>query len=109
MGLDPGLVLSRDLHQLSGGQRRRLIVARALMLSPKLLIADELVSILDASLRATILSNIYDKTNTGSRSSTSPTAYHVSDYLMVLLKGHVFEAGPRRKSSAPRSIPIPSS
>ncbi|MEM1102373.1 MAG: ABC transporter ATP-binding protein, partial [Pseudomonadota bacterium] len=60
VGLDPDLVLSRYPHQLSGGQRQRLIVARALMLSPKLLIADEPVSMVDASLRATILSNIYD-------------------------------------------------
>lgn len=99
VGLDPDLVLSRYPHQLSGGQRQRLIVARALMLSPKLLIADEPVSMVDASLRATILSNIYDLKDKHGISilyitHDLATAYHVSDYVMVLFKGHVVEAGP---------------
>ena len=99
VGLDPDLVLSRYPHQLSGGQRQRLIVARALMLSPKLLIADEPVSMVDASLRATILSNIYDLKDKYGISilyitHDLATAYHVSDYVMVLFKGHVVEAGP---------------
>ncbi|MEM9436729.1 MAG: ABC transporter ATP-binding protein [Pseudomonadota bacterium] len=102
VGLDPDLVLSRYPHQLSGGQRQRLIVARALMLSPKLLIADEPVSMVDASLRATILSNIYDLKDKYGISilyitHDLATAYHVSDYVMVLFKGHVVEAGPPKE------------
>jgi len=102
VGLDPDLVLSRYPHQLSGGQRQRLIVARALMLSPKLLIADEPVSMVDASLRASILSNIYDLKDKYGISilyitHDLATAYHVSDYVMVLYKGAVVEAGPPRK------------
>lgn len=99
VGLDPSLVLNRYPHQLSGGQRQRLVVARALMLSPKLLIADEPVSMVDASLRASILSNIYDLKDKYGISilyitHDLATAYHVSDYVMVLFKGNVVEAGP---------------
>ncbi|MCR9134618.1 MAG: ABC transporter ATP-binding protein [Alphaproteobacteria bacterium] len=102
VGLDPDLVLSRYPHQLSGGQRQRLIVARALMLSPKLLIADEPVSMVDASLRASILSNIYDLKDKYGISilyitHDLATAYHVSDFVMVLFKGHVVEAGPPKE------------
>lgn len=102
VGLDPDLVLSRYPHQLSGGQRQRLIVARALFLSPKLLIADEPVSMVDASLRATILSSIYDLKDKYGISilyitHDLATAYHVSDYVMVLFKGHVVEAGPPKE------------
>ncbi len=69
------------------------------MLSPKLLVADEPVSMVDASLRATILSNIYDlKEKFGISilyiTHDLATAYHVSDYVMVLYKGRVVEAGP---------------
>ena len=99
VGLDPSLVLSRYPHQLSGGQRQRLIVARALMLSPNLLIADEPVSMVDASLRSSILKNIHDLKDRHGISiiyitHDLATAYHVSDYVMVLYKGHVVEAGP---------------
>jgi hypothetical protein len=102
VGLDPSLVLNRYPHQLSGGQRQRLIVARALMLSPHLLIADEPVSMVDASLRATILKNIHDLKDKHGISiiyitHDLATAYHVSDYVMVLYKGHVVEAGPPKE------------
>jgi peptide/nickel transport system ATP-binding protein len=102
VGLDPDAVLRRYPHQLSGGQRQRLIVARALMLSPKLLIADEPVSMVDASLRATILKNIYDLKDKYGISilyitHDLATAYHVSDYVMVLYKGRVAEAGPPKE------------
>ena len=102
VGLAPETVLGRYPHQLSGGQRQRLIVARALMLSPKLLVADEPVSMVDASLRATILKNIYDLKEQHGISilyitHDLATAYHVSDYVMVLYKGHVVEAGPPKE------------
>jgi ABC-type glutathione transport system ATPase component len=102
VGLDPGQVLRRYPHQLSGGQRQRLIVARALMLEPKLLIADEPVSMVDASLRATILKNIYDLKDQYGISilyitHDLATAYHVSDYVIVLYHGHIAEAGPPKE------------
>ncbi len=102
VGLDPDLILRRYPHQLSGGQRQRLIVARALMLSPKLLIADEPVSMVDASLRATILKNIYDLKDKHGISilyitHDLATAYHVSDYVIVLYHGRIAEAGPPKE------------
>ncbi len=102
VGLDPDLILRRYPHQLSGGQRQRLIVARALMLEPKLLIADEPVSMVDASLRATILKNIYDLKDKYGISilyitHDLATAYHVSDYVIVLYHGSIAEAGPPKE------------
>lgn len=98
VGLRPEETLGRYPHQMSGGQRQRIAVARALILQPKLLIADEPVSMVDASLRATLLQNIRDM-NQELRipilyiTHDLTTAYHVSDYIIVLYKGSVMEAG----------------
>jgi peptide/nickel transport system ATP-binding protein len=98
VGLRPNEILGRFPHQLSGGQRQRLVVARALLLQPKLLIADEPVSMVDASLRATILKSL----NRLNREFGIPilyithdltTAYHISDYIIILYKGSIMEAG----------------
>jgi len=98
VGLNPDEVLGRFAHQLSGGQRQRLMVARALMLRPRLLVADEPVSMVDASLRSTILDalkNLRDGFGIAVLYITHDlaTAYRVSDHVMVLQKGRVVEAG----------------
>jgi peptide/nickel transport system ATP-binding protein len=98
VGLRPEETLGRFPHQLSGGQRQRMAVARALLLRPKLLIADEPVSMVDASLRATILESL-NKLNKELAvtilyiTHDLTTAYHVSDYIIVLYRGSVMEAG----------------
>jgi peptide/nickel transport system ATP-binding protein len=98
VGLNPGDTLGRYPHQLSGGQRQRLMVARALLLRPRLLVADEPVSMVDASLRATILANIVTLNSAHGIAIVYithdiTTAYHVADEVLVLHRGHVVERG----------------
>jgi oligopeptide/dipeptide ABC transporter ATP-binding protein len=98
VGLRPQEMLGRFPHQLSGGQRQRLVVARAILLSPKLLIADEPVSMVDASLRASILETIRTLNREMGISvlyitHDLTTAYHISDGIMILYQGSVVEAG----------------
>ena len=98
VGLRPEETLGRFPHQLSGGQRQRLVVARALLFRPQLLMADEPVSMVDASLRATILESLrkmkeeYHITILYITHDLT-TAYHVCDHIIVLYKGSVMEAG----------------
>jgi oligopeptide/dipeptide ABC transporter ATP-binding protein len=98
VGLRPEETLGRFPHQLSGGQRQRIAVARALILQPKILVADEPVSMVDASMRAVILKQIRELNQENNIpvlyiTHDLTTAYHVSDYIMVLYKGVVMEAG----------------
>lgn len=98
VGLNPDDTLGRYPHQLSGGQRQRLMVARALLLRPRLLVADEPVSMVDASLRATILANIVALNQAHGIAIVYithdiTTAYHVADEVLVLFRGHVVERG----------------
>ena len=98
VGLRPEEILGRFPHQLSGGQRQRVMVARALLLRPKLIVADEPVSMVDASLRATILSSLRRLADEHGISvlyitHDLATAYQVSDAILVLYRAHVVEAG----------------
>lgn len=72
-------VLEKYPHQLSGGQRQRMMVARAFMLKPRLIVADEPVSMVDASLRAMILDIMLRMRDEYNISFTSPTtsAQHI--------------------------------
>jgi peptide/nickel transport system ATP-binding protein len=98
VGLQPSEILGRFPHQLSGGQRQRVNVARALLLRPRLLIADEPVSMVDASLRANILESLsHLHRNYGTSiiyiTHDLTTAYHLSNSIVVLYRGAVMEAG----------------
>ncbi len=55
VGLRPNEILGKYPHQLSGGQRQRIMVARAFLLKPRVIVADEPVSMIDASLQVRIL------------------------------------------------------
>ncbi len=98
VGLQPNEILGRFPHQLSGGQRQRINVARALVVRPKLLVADEPVSMVDASLRATILETLRKLQSDYGVSiiyitHDLTTAYHIAKSIIVLYRGAVMEAG----------------
>jgi oligopeptide/dipeptide ABC transporter ATP-binding protein len=98
VGLRPQETLGRFPHQLSGGQRQRLMVARAVLCQPRIIIADEPVSMVDASLRATILASLQSlKRSLGISiiyiTHDLTTAYQISENIIVLYRGSVAEAG----------------
>jgi oligopeptide/dipeptide ABC transporter ATP-binding protein len=98
VGLRPEEILGRFPHQLSGGQRQRINVARALLLKPNILVADEPVSMVDASLRASILETLRNlQKNHGVSilyiTHDLTTAYHIASSIVVLYRGSVMEAG----------------
>jgi len=98
VGLRPEETLGRYPHQLSGGQRQRLTIARALLLNPRIIIADEPVSMIDASLRATILESLmtlYKEHDISLLYVTHDltTAYQVCEKIVALYRGRVAEVG----------------
>ena len=98
VGLRPRETLGRFPHQLSGGQRQRVMVARALLCRPRIIVADEPVSMVDASLRATILASLRSLNRALGISiiyitHDLTTAYQISENIIVLYRGTVAEAG----------------
>jgi len=98
VGLRPEDTLGRYPHQLSGGQRQRVMVARALLLKPRIILADEPVSMIDASLRATVLASLQRLKDEFGISiiyitHDLTTAYQIGDNIIVLYRGSVAEAG----------------
>lgn len=92
-------VLEKYPHQLSGGQRQRMMVARAYLLKPRLIVADEPVSMVDASLRAMILDimlKLRDEHNISFLYITHDlsTAYQIGDRIYLLYQGSTAERGP---------------
>ncbi|MFN8493963.1 MAG: ABC transporter ATP-binding protein [Caldilineaceae bacterium] len=101
VGLRGEEVLEKYPHQLSGGQRQRMMVARAFLLKPKLIVADEPVSMVDASLRAMILDlmlKLRDQHNISFLYITHDlsTAYQVGDRIYLLYQGSIAERGDTR-------------
>ncbi|HEY8455132.1 MAG TPA: ABC transporter ATP-binding protein [Actinopolymorphaceae bacterium] len=98
VGLKADEVLAKHPHQLSGGQRQRLMMARAYLLRPRLVVADEPVSMVDASLRAMILDimlRLRDEQGISFLYITHDlsTAYQVGDDMCILYHGAIVERG----------------
>ena len=92
-------IAQKNPHMLSGGQRQRVVLARALVLKPKVIIADEPVSMLDVSIRSEILElmkEIQQKNNVSIIYITHDlaTAKHFADRIMILYLGKIMEIGP---------------
>jgi peptide/nickel transport system ATP-binding protein len=99
VGLSLEEVSKRYPHELSGGQIQRVSVARALIPHPRLILADEPVSMVDASLRMAIV-NVFRKLRDEQQVSVIyithdlATAYYISDRIAIMLRGFIVEAGP---------------
>jgi peptide/nickel transport system ATP-binding protein len=98
VGLRPTEILGKYPHQLSGGQRQRVMVARAFLLRPRLIVADEPVSMIDASLRGLVLDimlKMKDELGISFLYITHDlsTAYQVSDEIFILYRGSIAESG----------------
>jgi peptide/nickel transport system ATP-binding protein len=99
VGLSLKEIGGRYPNELSGGQVQRISVARALITSSSLLVADEPVSMLDASLRMSVV-NLFRKLKEEKRISIIyithdlATAYYAADRIAIMLRGWVVEMGP---------------
>lgn len=99
VGLSLDEVSKRYPHELSGGQIQRVSVARALIPQPRLILADEPVSMVDASLRMEIV-NLFRKLRDEQKVSVLyithdlATAYYISDRIAIMLRGYIVESGP---------------
>jgi peptide/nickel transport system ATP-binding protein len=102
-GLDPPeLYIDRFPHELSGGQRQRVAIAASLVLEPKLLVADEPVSMLDVSVRAGVLQLLDGLRKDGGLgilmiTHDLSTAAHFADRIAVMYLGRIVEQGPARE------------
>ncbi|UZF94973.1 ABC transporter ATP-binding protein [Bosea sp. NBC_00550] len=101
VGLSLAEIRGRFPHELSGGQLQRVAIARALVAQPRLIVADEPVSMVDASLRMSIVNlfgRLRDELGLSILYITHDlaTAYYISDQLIIMQKGGVVEQGPAR-------------
>jgi peptide/nickel transport system ATP-binding protein len=101
VSLEPSQVLNKYPHQLSGGQLQRLLVARALLLDLKVLVADEIISMLDASTRIDVLNMLADLTKRGLGilfiTHDLSLGNYISERTVILRRGVVVEMGSTQK------------
>ena len=102
VGLSLAVVKGKYPTQFSGGELQRVSIARALITRPKLIIADEPVAAIDASMKMNIVNlfkELKDKYNVSFIYITHDlsTAYYVSDYIATLYRGCLIEYGPAKE------------
>ncbi len=101
VALNPGDVLGKYPHQLSGGQQQRLLIARALLLEVKVLVADEIISMLDASTRVDVLNLLVKLKRAGLAilfvTHDLSLGNYVSDRTVILRHGAIVEMGATEK------------
>ena len=102
VGMSLAVVKGKYPTQFSGGELQRISIARALITRPKLIIADEPVAAIDASMKMNIVNlfkELKDKYNVSFLYITHDlsTAYYVSDYIATLYRGCLIEYGPAKE------------
>ncbi len=101
VGLNPNQVLDKYPHQLSGGQLQRFLIARALLLDIKFLVADEIISMLDASTRIDVLNLLVELKKRGLSilfiTHDLSLGYYISERAVILYRGCVMEMGTTEK------------
>jgi ABC-type oligopeptide transport system ATPase subunit len=101
VGLESEDVLGKYPHQLSGGQLQRLMISRALMLDLRFLVADEIISMLDASTRIDVLNLLGDLKGRGLGilfiTHDLSLGNYISDRTVILRRGRIVEMGPTPK------------
>jgi peptide/nickel transport system ATP-binding protein len=95
----PGQFAAKLPHELSGGQRQRVAIARALAVRPSVLIADEPISMLDVSIRLSVLNLLADLARRESMAMLYIThdiasARYFADTVLVMYAGRIVEGGP---------------
>jgi len=101
VGLNPDEVLNKFPHQLSGGQLQRFLIARALLLDVQFLVADEIISMLDASTRVDVLNLLAELKYRGLSilfiTHDLSLGYYISERAVILYRGCVVEMGATEK------------
>ena len=100
--LNPKEVLGKRPFELSGGQLQRVLLARCLLVNPRIIIADEPTSMIDASMRVSILNLLKTLSKKEQVSIIFIThdisqAFYISDRILVMYRGKIVESGPPEK------------